>query len=114
VKSSAALTFMVLGTLAGGFGHSASAQNAVGGPKKPIALGGAVKQTSPVLPVNKSGSVVVSTPRVAPVSKGSSVAVSSPPVAPVNKGGPVVASSPPNGSNAKCTTGPCAGKKGHP
>ena len=32
-----------------------SAQNALGGPKKPITVGGAAKQNSPVLPANKGG-----------------------------------------------------------
>jgi hypothetical protein len=105
------LTAMVLGALMSGFYHPARAQSAVGGPKKPNALGGAVKQTSPVVPVNKGGSVVVAAPRVAPV-KGNSVVVSSPPVAP--KGGSVAAATPSNASNAKCMTGPCAEKKGHP
>jgi hypothetical protein len=102
---------MVLGALMSGLCHPACAQSAVGGPKKPNALG-AVKQTSPVVPVNKGGSVIVSAPRVAPVNKGNSVVVSSPPVAP--KGGSVAVSAPSNASNAKCMTGPCAQKKGHP
>jgi hypothetical protein len=112
MNSRAMLTAMVLGALMSGLCHPACAQSAVGGPKKPNALGGAVKQTSPVVPVNKGGSVVVSAPRVAPVSKGNSVVVSTPPVVP--KGGSVVAATPSNASNAKCTTGPCAEKKGRP
>ena len=38
----------------------ASAQNALGGPKKPTAVGGAAKQNSPVVPANKGGSNAVS------------------------------------------------------
>jgi hypothetical protein len=111
MNSRAVLTAMVFGALMSGFCRPACGQSAVGGPKKPNVLGGAVKQTSPVVPVNKGGSVVVSTPPVAPVNKRNSVVVASPPVAPVIKGGSVVASAP---SNAKCTSGPCAEKKGHP
>ena len=33
----------------------AFAQNALGGPKKPTAVGGAAKQNSPVVPANKAG-----------------------------------------------------------
>jgi hypothetical protein len=33
----------------------AFAQNALGGPKKPTAVGGAAKQNSPVVPANKGG-----------------------------------------------------------
>jgi hypothetical protein len=40
----------------------ASAQNALGGPKKPTAVGGAAKQNSPVVPANKAGANVVSPP----------------------------------------------------
>src|SRR5580704_121808 len=76
MNSRATLTAMVLGALMSGLCHPACAQSAVGGPKKPNALG-AVKQTSPVVPVNKGGSVIVSAPRVAPVNKGNSVVVSS-------------------------------------
>ena len=111
MNSRAMLTAMVLCALMSGFYHPARAQRAVGGPKKPNALGGAVRQTSPVVPVNKGGSVVVAAPRVAPV-KGNSVVVSSPPVVP--KGGSVAAATPSSTSNTKCTSGPCAEKKGHP
>jgi hypothetical protein len=40
----------------------ASAQTAVGGPKKQIAVGGAAKQTSPVVPANKGVSTASSAP----------------------------------------------------
>jgi hypothetical protein len=63
---------MVLGVFA--VSHPASAQNAVGGPKKPVAIGGATKQTSPVVPANKGGSNANSAPSKCPtgscVSKG--------------------------------------------
>jgi hypothetical protein len=39
----------------------ASAQNALGGPKKPTAVGGAAKQNSPVMPANKGGGNAVPT-----------------------------------------------------
>jgi hypothetical protein len=52
--------------------YPASAQNAVGGPKKPIAVGGAAKQNSPVVPANKGGSVTISSPSKCPT--GSCVA----------------------------------------
>jgi hypothetical protein len=61
---------MVLGILSG----PASAQNAVGGPKKQSIVGGAAKQNSPVVPANKGGSTVVSSPPKCPggscVAKG--------------------------------------------
>jgi hypothetical protein len=52
--------------------NPASAQNAVGGPKKQIAVGGAAKQNSPVVPANKGGSTAVSSPSKCP--SGSCVA----------------------------------------
>jgi hypothetical protein len=59
---------VVLGVVLGTFAvsHPASAQNAVGGPKKPVAIGGATKQTSPVVPVNKGGSNASSAPAKCP------------------------------------------------
>ena len=50
----------------------ASAQNALGGPKKPTAVGGAAKQNSPVVPANKGGANAVST---APKCAGASCAM---------------------------------------
>jgi hypothetical protein len=61
---------MVLSAIA--FPNPASAQNAVGGPKKQIAVGGAAKQNSPVVPANKGGSTAVSSPSKCP--SGSCVA----------------------------------------
>jgi hypothetical protein len=59
---------LVLGVVLGAFAVSypASAQNAVGGPKKPVAIGGAAKQTSPVVPANKGGSNANSAPSTCP------------------------------------------------
>jgi hypothetical protein len=59
---------LVLGVVLGVFAVSypASAQNAVGGPKKPVAIGGAAKQTSPVVPANKGGSNANSAPSTCP------------------------------------------------
>jgi hypothetical protein len=53
---------MVLGLLASGFHHPASAQSAIGGPKKPTAIGGAAKQSSPVVPTSKGATVALSEP----------------------------------------------------
>ena len=65
---------VVLATIFSAFAYQASAQNAVGGPKKPVAIGGATKQTSPVVPANKGGSNANSAPSKCPtgscVSKG--------------------------------------------
>jgi hypothetical protein len=61
---------MVLGVFA--VSYPAAAQNAVGGPKKPVAIGGATKQTSPVVPANKGGSNANSAPSKCPT--GSCVA----------------------------------------
>ena len=52
----------VLATISGAFAYQASAQNAVGGPKKPVAVGGAAKQTSPVVPANKGVTTASSSP----------------------------------------------------
>jgi uncharacterized low-complexity protein len=57
---------IVFATIFGAFAYQASAQNAVGGPKKPVAVGGATKQTSPVVPTSKS----VSTASVSPSKCG--------------------------------------------
>jgi hypothetical protein len=48
------------------FACQASAQNAVGGPKKQIAVGGAAKQTSPVVPANKGVATANSSPSKCP------------------------------------------------
>jgi hypothetical protein len=53
---------VVLATIFGAFAYQAFAQNAVGGPKKPVAVGGAAKQTSPVMPASKGVSTASSSP----------------------------------------------------
>ena len=78
------------------FCHPASAQSALGGPQKHNALGGAMKQTSPVLPMNKGGSVAITAPSSRP-----------PPPPP-----PPPSPPPPSSSalHAKCGPGPCVAK----
>jgi hypothetical protein len=51
---------VILGAFA--LSHPVSAQTALGGPKKPTAVGGAAKQNSPVVPANKGGANAVSSP----------------------------------------------------
>lgn len=55
-----AVLVAILGAFA--LSHSASAQTALGGPKKPTAVGGAAKQNSPVMPANKGGTNAASSP----------------------------------------------------
>jgi hypothetical protein len=55
-----AVLVVILGTFA--LSHSASAQTALGGPKKPTTVGGAAKQNSPVVPANKGGTNATSSP----------------------------------------------------
>jgi hypothetical protein len=57
---------VVLAAIFGAFGYQASAQNAVGGPKKPVAVGGAAKQASPVVPANKGVTTASSSPSKCP------------------------------------------------
>ena len=59
-RVTALVTILVI--VAGAFVYQASAQNAVGGPKKPVAVGGAAKQTSPVMPASKGVSTASSSP----------------------------------------------------
>jgi hypothetical protein len=133
MKNGAMVAVIVLGIFPGvfaiGFSHSASAQNALGGPTKPKqstlggaatpgpAIGGAPKQAtvgsttkqSSIGGVTKQGSVGGSP---TPGSTGSATTPTStagmtkqnPPVAPPNKGGPVVT------SNLKCAAGACVAK----
>jgi hypothetical protein len=87
MKNAALVIVTIFAVLGGVFDHPAFAQNSVGGPTRRTVVGGPVKQTSPVLPPNKGGSIAVSgsaPPR--PVS---------PPPAP------------PPPSHVKCTVGPC-------
>jgi hypothetical protein len=53
MKNGAMAIVMIAAAFGSSLPHSASAQSAVGGAKKPNVLGGAVKQTSPVVPVKK-------------------------------------------------------------
>jgi hypothetical protein len=62
MKRGAAISVIILGLAGAAFCDPASAQNAVGGPKKPTAIGGPVKQTSPVVPPPKGGSATIPPP----------------------------------------------------
>jgi len=93
MKIRAMAMMILLGGCAIGFAYQASAQNAVGGPKKQIAVGGAAKQTSPVVPASKG------------VTTAGGAAKQTSPVVPANKG---VATT--NSSPSKCPTGSCAVK----
>jgi hypothetical protein len=53
---------VVIATISGAFAYQAFEQNAVGGPKKPVAVGGAAKQTSPVVPASKGVSTASTSP----------------------------------------------------
>jgi hypothetical protein len=57
MKNKAIAILMALGAFGNDFCHPASAQSSVGGPKKQIVVGGAAKQNSPVVPVNKAASI---------------------------------------------------------
>jgi hypothetical protein len=61
-------------------GLPASAQTSIGGPKKQTPIGGAARQNSPVLPVNKTASIPAANinPPARPVSKPVTVAAISP------------------------------------
>jgi hypothetical protein len=85
----AAIT-MVTAFIVFGNGLPASAQTSIGGPKKQTPIGGAARQNSPVLPVNKAASI--------PAAK------INPPVRPVNKPVTVAAISP---KHLKCAAGAC-------
>jgi hypothetical protein len=73
-----------------GNGLPASAQTSIGGPKKQTSVGGAARQNSPVLPVNKTASI--------PAAK------INPPVRLANKPITVAAVSP---KHLKCAAGAC-------
>jgi len=72
------VAFIVFGTASC---HPAAAQSSIGGPKKQIIVGGAAKQNSPVVPVNKAAAIasVKQTAGVPPASQGPSIAASAPP-----------------------------------
>jgi hypothetical protein len=76
-----------------GNGLPASAQTSIGGPKKQAQVGGAARQNSPVLPVNKTASI--------PAAK------INPPPRPVSKPVTVAAISP---RHLKCAAGACVAK----
>jgi hypothetical protein len=86
MKVRAAILVMFLGLSASA---PVLAQNAVGGPKKQGSLGGAVKQTSPVIPASKGGSTPVTPP-----PKVGSIPVTPP-------------------SQVKCPAPPCVAKESH-
>jgi hypothetical protein len=74
MKNGSIVLMMALVVALGALPDPASAQNAVGGPKKQSTVGGAAKQNSPVVPANKGGSTAVSSPPKCPggscVAKG--------------------------------------------
>jgi len=106
MKNGAIVILLALGVLVNDFDHPASAQNAIGGPKKQTSVGGAAKQSSPVVPANKGGSISVSQPSQR-TSVGGAAKQSSP-VVPANKGGSISISQP---SHPKCPPGTCVAKK---
>ena len=60
MKNGAMAIVMMAAAFGSSLHHSASAQSAVGGAKKPTVLGGAVKQASPVVPVKKGVAPAIS------------------------------------------------------
>ena len=84
---------MVTALIILGNGLPASAQTAIGGPKKQAPVGGAARQNSLVLPVNKTASI--------PAAK------INPPPRPVSKPVTVAAISP---RHLKCAAGACVAK----
>ena len=71
---------MITALIVFGNGLPASAQTSIGGPKKQTPIGGAARQNSLVLPVNKTASVPAANinPPARPVSKPVTVAAVSP------------------------------------
>jgi hypothetical protein len=98
MKNGARVILMVLGALVSDFHHPASAQSSVGGPKKQISVGGAAKQSSPVVPTNKGGSISISQPSH-PISA---------PAQPISAKPSHLISAP---AQPKCPAGPCVAKK---
>jgi hypothetical protein len=98
MKNGARVILMVLGALVSDFHHPASAQSSVGGPKKQISVGGAAKQSSPVVPANKGGSISISQPSH-PISA---------PAQPISAKPSHLISAP---AQPKCPAGPCVAKK---
>ena len=66
MKNGAMLLIMAVVVLLGALAHPASAQTALGGPKKPTVVGGAAKQNSPVVPASKGGANALSPPPKCP------------------------------------------------
>jgi hypothetical protein len=100
MKNGAMAIVMIAAAFGSDLHHPAFAQSAVGGAKKPNVLGGAVKQTSPVIPVNKGGASSISP---APIVHPAPIAhVNSPsPVAHLNcHGSPSCAPKRPNAPKA--------------
>jgi len=97
MKVRAVILVMLLGLSASA---PAIAQNAIGGPAKRGALGGAARQSSPVIPASKVGS----TPVAAPSKVGST------PVHPPTKVGSIPVTPP---SQVKCQAPPCIAKESH-
>jgi hypothetical protein len=83
------MAFVVLGH---DFGHPAAAQSSVGGPKKQMVVGGAAKQSSPVVPLNKAAAM--------PANKGAAAI-------PLKKVAAAPGSAPPH---LKCAAGSCVAK----
>lgn len=99
MKSAAVLSVVVLCA----FASPAFAQNAVGGSKsKSNVVGGPVKQTSPVMPVSKTGSAPISPPSTSSPPKAASASPK------VTSAPPKVTSLPPRPT---CPNGLCASKK---
>jgi hypothetical protein len=97
MKVRAAILVMLLGL----YGSApAFAQNAIGGPTKQRSLGGAVRQSSPVIPASKVGSTPVTAP-----SKVGSIPAGPPP-----KVGSIAVTPPPQ---VKCQAPPCVAKESH-
>ena len=71
---------MITAVIVVGSGLPAAAQTSIGGPKKQTPIGGAARQNSPVLPVNKTASIPAAriNPPARPVSKPVTVAAISP------------------------------------
>jgi len=69
MKSGAAIFIVFVGLYA--FSSIALAQSSIGGPKKQPTIGGPVKQVSPVLPGNKTGSATAPPSVTVKCTKGS-------------------------------------------
>jgi len=97
MKYAAIILVTALMGFGNGLSHLASAQTSIGGPKKQSPVGGAAKQNSPVLPVNKTASI--------PAAK------INPPARPANK--PMAAAAV-SRKHLKCAAGACVAKGSAP